>query len=106
MHPALAAMLTQTVQHSAYTGQDPFGKPLYGSAVARACRIEYQIAVTPNQQGQGRVSNTVVYFDGTFPLTVRDKLLLSDGTAPAIQQVQVWEDPLQPGVVDHIKCLL
>jgi hypothetical protein len=39
-------------------------------------------------------------------LTVRDKLVLPDTTAPAIQQVQVWEDPLQPGVIEYVKCLL
>jgi hypothetical protein len=106
MHPALAAMLTQTVQHSPYTGQDNYGKPTYGSAVPRRCLIEYHITVAQNQPGQGRTSNTVLYFDGTFPLTVRDKLVLPDTTAPAIQQVQVREDPLQPGVIEYVKCVL
>jgi len=106
MHPALAVLLTQTVEHRAYTGQDAYGKPTYGAPVTRRCRIEYQVQTVGNQQGQERTSNTALYFDGTFAVTGRDTLLLPDGTAPAIQQVQVWEDPLQPGVIDHVKVVL
>jgi hypothetical protein len=106
MEAVLRAMLTQTVMHSAYTGQDAYGKPTYAAAVARACRIQYEVRSVANPQGQERTSNTVIFFDGTFPLTVRDKLVLPDGTAPALQLVYAPVDPDHPDVIDHYEAIL
>ena len=106
MHPALVAMLTDTIQHSVYSGQDAYGKPTYASPVARKARIQYEVTTVTNQQGQERTSTTVLYMDGTFPLSVRDKLVLSDGSAPAIQLVYAPTDPENPGVIDHYECRL
>src|SRR5262245_31925928 len=106
MHPALVAMLTQTVTHVPYTGQDRYGKPTYGAAVQRATRIQYVVQRITTADGQERVSTTTLFFNGDFTLNVRDKLTLPDTTSPAIQQVYSAEDPLQPGVIDHWRVLL
>jgi len=99
-------MLTDTVQHSAYQGQDGYGKPQYSSPVARKARVQYEVTTVTNQQGQERTSTTIVYMDGSFPLSVRDKLVLPDGSAPAIQLVYAPTDPDTPGVVDHFEIRL
>ena len=101
MDPALLDMLTDTVTHQAYTGQDQFGKPTYGPAIQRPARVAYRVTTLTNAQGQERTSTSVVYTNGDFAITVRDKIILDDGTAPAIQGIYSPTDPLQPGVVDH-----
>ena len=106
MHPALVGMLTETVQHAPYTGQDAYGKPTYGPAVARLASIEYRLKTQNQPQGAERVSFTIVYFDATFPLSSRDKLTLPDGTSPAIQEVGSKVDPDYPGVTDHYRVVL
>ena len=106
MDPALLDMLTETVLHAPYTGQDAYGKPTYGPAVARLASIEYRLTTGNQTQGAERVSFTIVYFDATFPLSVRDKLTLPNGSSPAIQEVGSKVDPTQPGVVDHYRVVL
>jgi hypothetical protein len=106
MDPALQTMLTQTVSHQPYTGQDVYGKPTYGAVVEHPALIEYRITTGGQGQQAERVSVTVVYCEANFPLTVRDRLVLPDGTAPAIQDVQSWPDPTQPGSTDHYEIVL
>jgi hypothetical protein len=106
MDAVLVQMLTDIVQHSSYNGQDQYGKPQHSSPVARKARVQYEVTTVMNQQGQERTSTTLVYMDGTFPLSVRDKLVLPDGSAPAIQLVYAPTDPDNPGVIDHYECRL
>lgn len=106
MHPALKAMLTETVGHQSYTGQDMYGKPTYGPVVNRPGRVQYRITVGGQGPNAGRVSVTLVYFDADFALDVRDKLILPNGSAPAVQEVNSMTDPTIPGVVDHYEVLL
>jgi len=94
-------MLTETVIHRSCTGQDAYGKPTYGGAVNRPARIAYQLTTVMTAQGGERVSTTVVYCDGDFAITLRDKLTLPDGTSPVIQAIYSPTDPTQPGTVDH-----
>ena len=101
MDPALTTMLTETVSHAAYVGQNQYGQPQYGAPVQRAARVAYRVTTLTNAQGQERTSTTVVYTEGNFVITVRDKIILPDATAPAIQAIYSPTDPLQPGVVDH-----
>jgi hypothetical protein len=106
MDAALAAMLTETVGHAAYTGQDSYGKPMHAGVVNRPARIQYQVTTLTNAAGQERTSTTTVYFDGNFTLTVRDLLILPDGTRPAIQQVYSPRDPFNGTIIDHHKVML
>jgi hypothetical protein len=103
---ALKAMLTETIEHASYTGQDAYGKPQYGGPVTRPARIQYQTTTVANAQGQERTSTTKVYCDGDFEITVRDKITFPDGTSPAIQAVYSPRDPFVAGIIDHHEILL
>lgn len=92
MEPELAAMLTETVQHQAYTGQNGYGAPTYGPAVLRACRVEFKVQPVRTGQGEEYTSDTHIFFDVDFTLQLRDKVLLEDGTAPQIQAVHQYKD--------------
>lgn len=87
MEPALKALLVETIQHAAYTGQDTYGKPTYAAPVTRPARLEYRVTTLTNAQGQERTSMTTVFCDGDVLVTVRDRITLEDGTSPAIQAV-------------------
>ena len=69
-------------------------------AVAAAC-MQQALGPLTNAQGQERTSTTVMYTNGHFVITLRDKILLPDGTAPAIQAIYSPTDPRRPGLVDH-----
>jgi hypothetical protein len=101
MDPALKTMLTETVTHQAYLGQDGYGMPQYGSPVTVPARVAYRVTTLANAQGQERTSTTVVYMDGDIILTLRDKITLADGSAPAIQNIYSPTDPTQPGIPHH-----
>ena len=101
MHPSMAALLTESVTHQSYAGQDQYGKPTYGAPVTRPARVAYRVTILANEQGEERASTTTVYCDGNFAITLRDKLILPDGSAPAIQAIYSPTDPLKGGVVDH-----
>ena len=97
MDPALQAMLTETVSLQAYTGMDQYGKPQYGPLVQYPARVAYRVTTLTNAQGQERTSTTTVYLNGDVAITVKDRLVLPDGTAPAIQDIYSPTDPTQPG---------
>jgi len=106
LEPALKAMLVETVAHSAYTGQDAYGKPTYAAPINRPARVEYRTTTVTNAQGQERMSNTVVFLDGDFSITVRDKITLPDGTSPAIQDIKSPRHEDAPARIHHHECLL
>jgi phosphatidylethanolamine-binding protein (PEBP) family uncharacterized protein len=101
MEPELVAMLTETVQHRVYQGHDAYGKPTYAAPVPRAARIQYQVTVVTDPQGQEGTSTTKVICDGTFAITLRDALTLPDGTSPALQQIYSPRDPFSAHVHHH-----
>lgn len=106
MHPALKAMLTETIGHAAYTGMDQYGKPTYGPVIQRPARIQYKVTVIANAQGQQRTSTTTAYTDGDFVVNVRDQIFLPDSTAPAIQEIYSPRDPWVVGIIDHHEIML
>ena len=101
MDPALQTMLTETVSLQSYTGQDAYGKPSYGPAVMHPARVAYRVTTLANAQGQERTSTSILYMDGGVVVTLKDRIVLPDGTAPAIQAIYSPTDPMQPGIVDH-----
>ena len=104
MEPALAAMLTETVSHSTYIGQDGYGTPLYTPAVIRACRVEFKVGPMVTAQGEERTSSTRIFFNSDFTLQLRDRLLLEDGTAPQIQMI--YRPRNEFGAVHHQEALM
>lgn len=101
MHAALAMLLTDTVSHATYTGQDGYGAPTYAAAVTHPCRVEYKIRRITNAQGEERVSRARLFFDGDVVIGLRDKLVLEDETAPAIQLIYRVRD--ETGALDHVE---
>ena len=101
MDPALLSMLTETITLQSYVGQDQYGKPSYGPAVQHPARVAYRVTTLTNAQGQERTSTSVIYMNGDVQVTVKDRIVLPDGTAPAIQAIYSPSDPLQPGTPDH-----
>ncbi len=95
----LRAMLTETVSHQAYLGQDGYGASQYGLAVERPCRIEAKVQPIPTAQGEERTSMTRIFFAPDFPLELRDRIVLPDETAPQIQRVTLSHDEF--GVPHH-----
>lgn len=92
LHPALAALLTQTVLHAPYTGQDGYGASTYGPAVSREASMQYEVRQVLTPQGEQAVSMTVLFLNGDAPVGSRDKFTLPDGTSPAIQQLMAVND--------------
>lgn len=106
MDPALLDMLTETISLQPYTGMDQYGKPSYGPAVQHPARVAYRVTTLTTAQGQERTSTSVVYMNGDVVITVKDRLVLPDGTAPAIQAIYSPTDPTQPGMPHHHECSL
>jgi hypothetical protein len=104
MHPALAAMLTQTMTHEAYQSQDSYGTPVYGSPRQVPARVEYRPRRVLTQLGEERTSRARIYVDGDAatlaqPFDLRDRIRLPDGTVPALLEVAPFLD--EQGVLDH-----
>jgi hypothetical protein len=104
MHPALRALLTDTVLHAAATAQDGYGTPTYGPAVARPAKVEAEVRQVLTPQGELGVSQTRVFLNGDQPVGARDKLTLPDGTSPAIQALAPIRDV--DGTLSHYELLL
>jgi hypothetical protein len=104
MHPALRALLTETVQHATVVSRDSHGKPTYSTPVPRAARVEWVTQRFVTDQGEDRMSRAVVYLEATFPLQVQDRLILADGSTPAIQRLEAWKD--EGGQPDHYRVLI
>lgn len=92
LEPEFVAMLSETVYHAAYSGQDGYGQPTYAPAIARACRIEWKLRRIVTATGQERMSRARVFLDGTFTMDLRDQLTLPDGTMPTLQLVYAPSD--------------
>jgi hypothetical protein len=104
VEPELAAMLTETVSHEAYVGQDGYGAPQYDAAVLRPCRVEFKVGPVVTATGEERTSSTRIFFESDFTLNLRDRLVLEDGTAPQIQAIYRPRD--EYGIVHHQEALM
>ena len=104
MHPALRALLTETVQHAAYASRDAYGQMTYGTPVARPARIEYGTAVVTNRQGEDVITHAKVFMAGDFTLRAEDALTLPDGTTPPIIRLAPWTDT--DGLLHHYEIYL
>ena len=92
MDAALQAMLTDQVTYQRYVSQDGYGAPTFATGIVLPARIEYKLRRIVNAQGEERMSRAKVFLDGAIPLDLRDKLVLPDGTAPALQLVYAVND--------------
>jgi hypothetical protein len=106
MNATLQRLLVETVTQTPYLGQDAYGKPVYGPVVSRAARIDSTVKTVTNAQGQERLSTTLVIVNGDQPIEARDKLILSDGTAPAVQAIKAIRDLYAPARIVHYEIYL
>jgi hypothetical protein len=104
MHPALRAMLTETVLQRAYLSQDAYGKPTYGDPVPRSARVEGMVRVMTDAQGHERVSRARIFLDATPAIDVQDLLMLPDGTTGPLLNVTVVREP--HGAINHYEVSL
>lgn len=103
---SLQRLLVETIWQEAYTGQDSYGKPMYAAAVARRARLEYEFTTVARAGGAERVSTTKLFLNGDAPVSVRDKIVLSDGSSPAIQDVRSPRQPFDPARIHHYEVIL
>jgi hypothetical protein len=106
MPDALCRMLVETVVQTNYSGQDAYGKPVYGAPWSRPARIEGKITTLSSSAGLQRTSTTRVFLNGDVPITVRDTLTLPDGTQPAIQYVARHLYAFVPALLHHYTVFL
>ena len=59
------------------------------------------VTTLANAQGQEQTRTSILYMDGGVVVTLKDRIVLPNGTAPAIQAICTSTDPMQPGIVDH-----
>jgi hypothetical protein len=103
MQASLQALLTETVQQAPYLTQESYGTPTYGPAVARRARIDWTVRRITTAQGDDRVSLARVFLAGEDgPVTLRDQLVLPDGTAPKILRIAAPKD--LDGSPHHYEC--
>lgn len=101
MHPDLVALLTDTVQHAAYQGQDGYGAPTYGTPVARPVRVEYATQTLVVGVTGDLVNQAYLYFNWDFSLDERDQLTLETGESPRISKIERWKD--EHGQQDYLR---
>lgn len=100
MDPALAAMLTDTLMHEAWTGaQDVYGAPTYVAPVALAARVQWVTRRITTATGEERTARAQIFLDSTAVISLRDRLTLPDGTTQPLQAVGAVYDEV--GVLDH-----
>jgi hypothetical protein len=99
----VTSSLQASVVHSAFTGQDAFGKPTYATAVSRLAIVEYKIRQHMTATGKLVESRAKVSFirpiapngaaNRSEPIDTRDKIILPDGTTGPIVDVVGLVDP-------------
>ena len=104
METAFRALLTETVTHAAYAGQDGYGTPTYGKGHSRPARVQYTIRRIVNAQGQEVLSRCKVFLDSDASLTLKDRLTLADGTSPPLQLLSPVRD--ETGTLSHYEVWL
>lgn len=105
MHASLKRWLTTPITQHAYLGQDGYGAPTYAAPVIWPGRLEASVRRFVDATGTERVSRSRLFFDELVPfVSIRDQLVLPDGTSPPILQVDAVLAPL--GTIDHWQVLI
>lgn len=101
MDAALAVMLTASLLHEAYQGQDSYGAPTFTPGISRAARVDYVARRFTTSTGQEAVSRAIAYLDWPAGMRfgLRDRYTLPDGLQPQAQRIDHWTD--ETGAQDH-----
>lgn len=89
---AFLDLMPHSVTIESWLKDDAYGKPKFGYAVSRQCRVVAKPQVIRDKDGRERVSRARVFMGGAFGIDPKDRITLPDGTQPPILQVQKFPD--------------
>lgn len=87
MHPALRALLTQTVTFEPFVSRTDYGKESYGAPVSYPARVTEQLVLVRQPDGSEKLARHKVRLDGDAVIEARGRLTLPDGSQPPILSV-------------------
>ena len=83
----IAGLLNQLVTVAPHTGNDAKGRPVYGTAVQYAARVQAKPKIVLNRDGQNILSSARVYIDPSAVIAIDSQITLPDGSQPIILQL-------------------
>ena len=92
MDPQFLDMMPDTIQIKHRTGQDKYGKDIYGTPTDVRARVVYRMRQTFNDAGELAQSRAQVYLFGDHDIDQDDKILLPDGEEHLLVSVQRYPD--------------
>ena len=94
---AWRGLFTQTVTISAYTGQDGYGKPTFGTGVAYRARVVGEHRLARDLAGKEVVSTQTVYLQSNKAVDAKDKVALSTGDAGSTEATRLTPPVIRVG---------
>lgn len=104
MHPALRALLKETVTVRPKTGRSGYGAPAYGAPVTYPARCRQVSRLVRAPDGQEKLASWEVRLDGDAVVGPEDEVTLPNGTKPPILRVSSVPD--ETGVTYTVKVWL
>lgn len=90
------ASMQNTVQHSAWTGQDDYGAPTFATAVPRKCILDNMTRRRHLPGGEEILQKAEMQFLYQITIDPKDRIVLPDGTTAPIMDISGPVDPV-PG---------
>jgi len=90
--PELAAMMLDVAVYKPRASLNGYGEDSFGAAVTVVCRVESELRMVRNMEGQEVVSGTTIYTDRIYGIAVSGQLTLPDGRIPHIISVATHRD--------------
>lgn len=84
---SLARILNQTAYVASVTGLDAYGKPTYGTPVARSVRVEARRQATTNARGEEAISNHRLWC--LEPIALTDRVWLPGASTASAEASNV-----------------
>ena len=95
----IAGLLNQLVTVAPHTGNDAKGRPVYGTAVQYAARVQAKPRIVLTRDGHDILSSARVYIVPSAVVAIDSQLTLPDGSQPIVLQVYPQYD--KDGNLDH-----
>lgn len=86
--------MTDTVYHAPFAGNNEYGAPVFGSAVAYFARVVYKDHNVRDNRGEERLARGYVWLAAAVEVTYEDQITLPDGTTPPIWRAMKFHDEL------------
>lgn len=84
MDSRLKKRLTHTATHHPCTSQNAYGDRTFGTPIDRNCFRDGRVTMVKNIEGEEVVSSITLYFDGLFPISVKDHFVFEGKEYPVI----------------------